>query len=88
MEDPSLPSLEYLFDCSDQSLTDLEMAALNRASNRLRAAKAEWNEAIAQRAAADVARYFREHRKEMLEMARRTVEGEHALSFPQARKTA
>jgi len=88
MSDPSLPPLEYLFACSEISLQDLELASLDRGAQRLKAAKAEWNEAVTQFANAEVARYLREHRAEMLAMARRTVEEQAVLAFPQARKSA
>lgn len=67
MADPTLPSLNFLFDCSDTTLGDLEMAALNRGAKHLKAAKAEWNEAVSQFANAEVARYFREQRTEILD---------------------
>jgi hypothetical protein len=85
MTDPTLPPLEYLFECSEQSLCDLELACLNRGSQRLKAAKAEWNEAVGQFANAEVARYFRDNRGEMLETARRTVEGQLMMNFPKRR---
>lgn len=88
MEDPSLPSLEFLFDCSDKSLQDLELAALDRSAKRLKAAKAEWNEAVAQRANAEVARYFIEHRQEIIERALRTIDTQQVIEFPQNRKSA
>src|SRR5580704_14248523 len=87
MADPTLPSLEWLLDCSESSLQDLEMAALDRGSRRLKAAKAEWHEAVAQFANAEIARYFRDHRGEILEQARRTFDAEKFV-FPERRKTA
>jgi hypothetical protein len=91
MPEPPLPSLEFLFECSDTSLQDLELAALDRSAQRLKAAKAEWNEAVSQLAAAEVARYFREHRREILERARREVQldaQQAVLEFPAARRRA
>ena len=82
----SLP-LEYLFESSQQSLCDLELASLNRGSQLLKAVKADWNAAVDEFANAAVARYFREHRTEILDMARRTVEGQHVIMFPE-RKSA
>jgi len=49
------PPLEYLVSCSAQSLLDLELAALNRSSNCLKAARLEWEEAVAHREIAGVA---------------------------------
>lgn len=88
MPDPSLPSLEFLFECSDKSLQDLELAALDRSSRRLKAARAEWNEAVAQLANANVARYFLDHRQEIVERALRTIDAQHTIEFPQNRKSA
>jgi hypothetical protein len=85
--DPALPSLKFLFDCSDTSLGDLELAALNRGAKHLKAAKTEWNEAVDQFANATVARYFRDHREEILEFAKKTIELQSVLEFP-ARKRA
>jgi hypothetical protein len=87
MADPTLPPLEYLFACSEMSLQDLELASLDRGAQRLKAAKAEWNEAVSQFANAEVARYFRDHRGEIIDTARRTLE-QGALEFPGMRKRA
>jgi len=62
-----LPPLEYLLDCSTKSLQDLELAALNRSQQCLKAAKMEWDEAVAQMECAGVARWLLENRKELLE---------------------
>jgi hypothetical protein len=61
-----LPPLEYLLECSDKSLADLELSALNRSQQCLKAAKSEWEEALAQRECAGVARWLIENRKELL----------------------
>jgi hypothetical protein len=87
MLDPTLPPLEYLFTCSEISLQDLEMASFDRGARRLKAAKEEWNEAVTQLANAEVARYFRDHRGQILETARKTLE-QGVLEFPTARKRA
>lgn len=88
MAELPLPSLEFLFECSDASLQDLELAALDRSAKRLKAARTEWNEAVSHLAAAEVARYFREHRREILDMARKEVELQAVLEFPAARRRA
>ena len=62
-----IPPLEYLLDCSTKSLQDLELSALNRSQQCLKAAKMEWDEAVAQRECAGVARWLIENRKELLE---------------------
>ena len=69
-----MPSLRYLLNCSRQSLYDLELASLNRSSNCLRAARLEWEEAIAQREIAGVARWLIENRDALLQMTARTVD--------------
>ena len=80
MNEP-LPPLEYLLSCSESSLRDLELAALDRAAQCKKRARIEFMEAIAQQEAAGVARYFLEHRGELLEAARRTLEAEPVLPF-------
>ena len=83
---PSLPSLEYLLGCTTKSLQDLELSALNRSQQCIRAVKAEWEEAIDQREMAGVARWLIEHRPYLLEVARRTIEAENGqgvLGFPE-----
>lgn len=83
----NLPSVESLFSCSDNFLQDLQLTSLERGSRHLKAAKVEWNEAMNEFANAEVAGYLREHREEILDMARRTVEAQTVLQFP-ARRTA
>ena len=69
-----MPSLRYLLNCSRQSLADLERASLNRSSNCLKAARLEWEEAVAQREIAGVARWLIENRDALLQMTSRTVD--------------
>jgi hypothetical protein len=81
-----VPPLEYLLSCSAKSLQELELCALNRSQQCLRAAKEEWEEALAQREMAGVARWFIEHRPYLLETASRVVaaeSGQGALAFPE-----
>jgi hypothetical protein len=87
-DDPALPSIEFLLECGDISLGNLELAALDRSAKRLKAARLEWNDAVDQLAFAQVVRYFREHRGEILAMARRTLDAQPVLEFPEARRTA
>ena len=77
-----LPSLIYLLECSKQMLYDLELAALNRSVNHLKVAKLEWEEAVAQREAAGVARWLIENREELLQQSSRTLEVHGAAEFP------
>lgn len=85
---PALPSLSYLLDCSEQSLQDVELACLNRSQQCLKAARGEWEEALAQREAAGVARWLIDNRRELLKQASLTLEGaQSTIPFPQ-RKSA
>ena len=76
-----MPPIEWLLDVSNTTLGDLELAELDRGSKRLKAAKAEWNAAVEHFAKAEAARYFRDHREELLEIARRTID-QQVLQFP------
>ena len=81
-----MPTIEWLFDCSDTTLQDLELASLNRAQRHMKALKADTEAAVNQLATAEVARYMREHREEMIEMARKTIEGQRVIPFPVRRR--
>ena len=84
----ALPPLEYLLDCSENSLQSLELACLNRSQQALKAARIETEEALAQRAVAEVARWLLDNRAELLRQASLTLEGrQSAIPFPRA-KTA
>jgi hypothetical protein len=78
-----MPPVEWLFDVSSTTLADLELAELDRGSRRLKAAKAEWNAAVGHFAKAEAARYLRDHRLEVLELAKRTIDAQALLSFPE-----
>lgn len=86
MNSPALPPLSYLLECSNQSLADLELAALARSSQHLKRAKEEWLEGASQREAAGVARWLIENREGLLEQARKTVEVESAVVFPERKR--
>lgn len=77
-----------MFDFSDRTLQDLQLASLDRSSRHLKAAKAAWNEAVTEQAIAMLARYFLEYRAAMLERMRDTIEVQSVLEFPQERKRA
>ena len=81
------PTLEYLLSCSKQSLQDLELASLNRAANRLKAAKLEYEEALREAEAAGVARWLIDNREELLVRARQTLEAKSAREFPELRRS-
>ena len=78
-----MPSLEYLMECSRQSLYDLELFSLSRAAQCLKAAKHEWEEAAALKETAGVARWLIENRENLLAQARRTVAGQKVAVFPE-----
>ena len=81
----ALPSLSFLLECTTQQLQELELASLNRSANLLRQAKLSWDEALAEREIAGVARWLIENREVLLEQARKTVEVQSALVFPKAK---
>ena len=83
---PPTPPLEYLLECSLQSLRDLELAALDRSAQSLKRAKLELDEAVAQRELAGVARWLVENRAGILDAARRTLDAQAVLEFPQRKR--
>jgi hypothetical protein len=82
-----IPKPEYLFEVSEMTLQDLQLSSLDRSARQLKAAKIAWGEAVREAAIATVAQYFLEERRGILEMARKTMEGQTVLVFPE-RKTA
>ena len=76
-----LPSLEYLLECSEMSLRDLELAALDRAAQCKKRAKMELDESVAQQEAAGVARWLIDNRAGILDAARRTLDAQEVLPF-------
>lgn len=83
-----IPKPEKLFEFSERTLQDLLMASRDRSARHLKAAKASWHEAVIEEAIAITAQYFLEHRAQMLEQARLTIEAQTVLEFPRERKTA
>lgn len=83
-----IPDPEFLFDVSQTTLQDLQLASLDRSARHLKAAKANWNEAVREEAIALVAAYFFENRSQILERARLTLEAQAVLEFPRERKRA
>lgn len=84
---PPFPSLDFLLETSDRTIRELELAALDRHAQALKRAKLEMDEAIAQRELAGVCRWLIDNRAGILDAARRTVDLQVPLEFPQ-RKTA
>jgi hypothetical protein len=81
-----MPPIDWLMDCSETTLQDLELAALNRSARHMKAAKADWHAAVNQMATAELARYLREHRKEILELGRKSLEGQSVIAFPERKR--
>lgn len=81
-----IPPIDWLLDVSDNTLMELQLAALNRSAKHTKASKAELQAAVTQAAIAEVAQYMREHRKEMLEIGRRTIEQQTVISFPERKR--
>lgn len=84
---PSFPPLEFLLESSDRTIRELELAALDRSAQALKRSKLEFDEALAQRELAGVARWLIENRAELLAFTRRTLDAQTAIPFP-ARRTA
>lgn len=83
-----LPSLEFLLECSDQSLCDLVMKSYERAAGCTKRAKMEWEEAVENRAIAETAQWIRENRENLFEQVRKTLDAKTPVQFPQQRKSA
>lgn len=84
MADPTLPSLPYLLGCSDSALGDLELSLLDLASQCMKRSKEEMERAVSYRERAGAIRFLINDRNEMMNIARRTVDGRQAvLLFPE-----
>ena len=73
------PPFEYLVECSDKSLYDLELAALNRSEQHLKAAKLEMAESVSQRELAGVARWLIENRDNLRALVRQTIQADSLM---------
>lgn len=78
--------LKYLMSVNLKSLHDLELACLNRSQQCLRAARAEWEQAVSQLEIAGVARWLIENRHSLLEEARIAIENDSLGLLPQSPK--
>ena len=78
-----LPPLEYLLECSVQTLHELLLAALNRVAEHLKTAKLEWEQAAAHKEIAGVAQFLIDHRDQLLQRASRTLEVRATPEFPE-----
>ena len=78
--------VEFLLSASDQTLSDSQLASLDRGSRHLKSAKIDWNAAIDEFVNAELAAIFRERRAEILERARQTADAQSAIPFPERRR--
>jgi hypothetical protein len=78
--------LEFLFNASEQTLMDAQLASFDRGSRHLKAAKVAWNAAIDEFVAAEMAAIFRERRAEILERARQTLDAQSVMPFPERKR--
>lgn len=83
---PPLPSVEYLLTCSEQDLGSIELAALDRQAQLLKAATNSWKEASRQGEVAGVCRWLLLNRNALLDEARRTVDVQTVLTFPRTER--
>ena len=81
MELGPLPPLEYLLECSDLALQQLELKSLDLAAQCSRRAKAEMEQAIAHRGTAEVCRFLIDQRSDLIDLSRRIVDGKQRLLF-------
>lgn len=78
-----LPPLPYLVDCSEGTLHQLELNALDLAAQCMKRAEAEMKQAVAHREAAGVYRFLIEHRNDLIRISRGIADGRQAmLRFP------
>ena len=82
MGDDSARQVTFLANASDRTLQQYELDQRARASNLLRESRGLFFEAVEALAAAEAARFLRDHRGEL---TARTTEGVY-LSFPSTKK--
>lgn len=78
--------LEFLLNASDQTLTDSQLASLDRGTRHLKAAKVSWNAAIDEFVNAELSTIFRERRAEILERARQSLDAQSVMPFPERKR--
>jgi hypothetical protein len=92
-----LPKLEYLVECPDSAVQEIELKLLDLAAQCMKRAKVEWEQAVAYREGAGVCRWLIVNRDDMIGVAKRIADGRQGLlrfpEFPQGefsltRKTA
>jgi len=81
----NLPRVEYLIECTSDTLGTLELKELDLASQCERRARLEMGQAIAHRGAAEVCRFLIEHKDELVDLAKLVADGkQRLLRFPAA----
>lgn len=75
-----IPPVEFLFDCSDSALQELELSALNRSANLSKIAKRDIDAWIEQMAVGMVTHWFRENRSKILR-GEAAQAGPHKVEF-------
>lgn len=78
--------LEFLLNASAQTLSDTQLAAMDRGARHLKAAKVSWNAAIDEFVNAEIAAIFRDRREEILDKARKTIEEQSVIVFPERKR--
>jgi hypothetical protein len=86
MSEIPLPSVEFLFDCSNRTSQDFELAEFSRGAKALKSSKVNFEEAVRHLAAAEAARYIRENKEKIIELVGREAEEEVVLEFPSKKR--
>lgn len=84
MDDPLRPPVKYALFCSENSLGDLSLATLTRASHVRKQLIVSLDELVRLEAEALFVRWMIEHRAELLELARGDGRQE-TLQFPETK---
>ena len=79
-----LPKLEYLVECPETALQEMELNALDQSAQCMKRARSEFDQAVAQREAAGVLRWLISNRDQVIDLARRIADGRQGLlRFPE-----
>jgi len=77
--DSQLPPLEYLFDCSINSLQDLGLKMYDLAAQSEKQARVEHQQALTYRGIADICTFLANHRSDIIDLAKLVVDGKQRL---------
>jgi hypothetical protein len=79
-----LPQMEYLIECPDSAISNLELKLLDLYAQCMKRAKSEMDQAEAYREGAGVCRWLIENRDGMINVAKRIADGKQGiLRFPE-----